>query len=89
MENLIEVRTFYDELEYVRQADMDSEKRMLPMFHPDGRPKKTNQYGPTVTDWMPNYLHRDNICPHARESWVKYSFPDGSPGDYCPICTPQ
>jgi hypothetical protein len=88
--NLVRVRDVYDREHLVNEYDLKGSRYpvLLKTYHPNGRVKKYHRFGGRATDWEVEHLHRGNICPHDRATWVAARFPDGSPGDYCPICCP-
>ena len=86
--DLTQVRDVYDRLHYVERAALAGPRVMLRTYHADGRPMLHQAHGRSATDWEPTILHRANICPHDRSQWTARTFPDGTPGDFCPICNP-
>jgi len=86
--NLVEVRDVYDRLHYVDAEALRAGRRMLKTYKADGTEAKCRRPGGSAADWEPVVLCRENICPHDRATWIAYRFPDGTPGDYCPVCAP-
>jgi hypothetical protein len=86
--NLVEVRDVYDRLYYVDASELASSRAMLRVYHGDGRRRMFRVAGGSAADWQGMVLARANICPHDRATWIAYRFPDGTPGDYCPVCAP-
>ena len=87
--SLVEVRDVYDRLHYVDAEALRAGRRMLKTYKRDGTEALRRRPGGGATDWVPVVLRRENVCPHDRATWTPYRFPDGTRGDYCPVCAPM
>lgn len=87
--NLVPVRDVYDHTYHVHSDDLAGPRNLLKCWHKDGKPRMFQPYRDRPWEWQKVRLHRANICPHDRSIWQEHRFPDGSNGDYCPVCCPR
>lgn len=85
--DLVQVRTVYDQVAYIKRYDLASGKHILKCYRKNSKPLMIRTPNGSAADWQQQLLARANICWHDRATWVRSRFPDGSPGDYCPVCT--
>ena len=88
-DKLVAVRTVYDRVYHVEREQLAGTKTLLRCYHADGRRQCCQVPGGNAAEWTQVLLHRENICPHDRETWLAHHWPDGTVTYHCPVCNPQ